>query len=250
MSIYKKVSIITLACLLQSIQFIDSSSTATPKYTPPTTGRQDEESVSSGSRGCEGENASSSFYLLVPQGHVGKTTKDHPTFLWYLSNKIDVPMRFILVQPETHQLIFETRLQPLQPGIIQLQLPSYSVGLEYGKRYHWVVSLICSETQPSQNTLASASITRVPVKDVSSKRSLKQALVSNNYKELTLIYANLGIWYDAIESSYKENNNRNILSQDFISLLGQIGLLKVIDLEQERLANKQSLPKIKSNIKL
>ena len=205
---------------------------AVPKYNPPTTGRQDDDSISSGSRGCDRASASTSFYLIVPRDHTGLTTNSHPTFLWYLSGKIDVPMRFTLVEPQVDPPIFETQLSSVQPGIIHLKIPAKLRGLEYGKQYKWTVSLICNEKRPSQNSYASALIERVGINNESFKQ-LQPVSSTNNYKQLASTYAGLGIWYDAIANSYQESISKNRMLQDFVSLLNQIGLADVVTIQNQ-----------------
>ena len=215
-----------------------SSAIAAPKYTPPSTGRQDEESVSSGSRGCDKVNAAKSFHLIVPKDHVGKTTKSHPTFLWYISSKTDVPMQLILQEPEAYKLIFKTRLQPARAGIVALELPSSIPGLEYGKQYNWTVSLICSERHPSRNSYASANIERIKIDSFSSLKTLPPKLADSSLG--TSIYAGLGVWYDAIASACTRTENEMcLISQDFTSLLAQVGLGNIVTLERQRIQISQ-----------
>lgn len=232
MNFSEKVYLGAFASLLQIILLSNLPVLAAPKYNPPTTGRQDDDSTSSGSRGCDQASASTSFSLLVPKDHVGLTTSSHPTFLWYLSSKIDVPMRFTLVEQQVEPPIFETQLSSVQPGIIQLTVPAKMPSLEYGKQYRWTVSLVCNEKRPSQNSYASALIKRVVINNESSKQIQPFSSI-NNYKELASIYAGLGIWYDAIANSYHESisKNKNGMLQDFVSLLNQIGLSNTVNIQ-------------------
>lgn len=235
MNFSEKIYLSLSTFLLQIILSINLPVLAVPTYNPPTTGKQDDDSISSGSRGCDQASASTSFYLLVPKDHMGLTTNSHPTFLWYLSSKIDVPMRFTLVEPQVEPPIFETRLSSVQPGIIQLKVPAKMHGLEYGKQYRWTVSLICNEKRPSQNSYASALIERVVVNNESFKQ-LQSLSSTDNYKQLASTYANLGIWYDAIANSYQESisKNKNGMFQDFVSLLNQIGLANTVTVQNQQ----------------
>lgn len=237
-----------LFILLPILPITSSLVIAAPKYTPPPTGRQPQRTESSGSRGCNRSLASTPFYLLVPNDHVGTTVSSHPTFFWYLSNRTRVPMRFTLVEPEVSPPIFETRLHQLQPGIVQLQLPSNVPALKYGKQYTWTVSLICNERRPSQNAYASAWIKREPLDSINNKQ-VQQNLATNNHSTRASVYAQLGIWYDAISESYRSTpgNTQNQLPYNFISLLEQVGLGKIVALEHQRLVNKQRVIKRESS---
>ena len=200
-------------------------SIAAPNYNPPSTGRQDEESVSSGSRGCDNSKLAT-FQLIVPKDHVGRTIKSHPTFMWYLYGKADVPMQFILQDPKAHKLIFKTRIESNYPGVVALSLPSSTPGLEYGRKYNWTVSLICSERHPSRNSYASADIERIKIGNISVS---PQEMRSSTYAEL-------GLWYDAIAASCRQIKSGSCLaSRDFNSLLAQVGLTDILSLKVQPL---------------
>lgn len=200
-------------------------SIAAPNYNPPSTGRQDEESVSSGSRGCDNSKLAT-FQLIVPKDHVGRTIKSHPTFMWYLHGKADVPMQFILQDSKAHKLIFKTRIKSSYPGIVTLKLPSSNPGLKYGIKYNWTVSLVCSERHPSRNSYASADIERIKIDNIP---------VPPQEMQLS-VYAKLGLWYDAIAAGCTRIESGNcLISRDFNSLLAQVGLTDILALEVQRL---------------
>lgn len=190
----------------------------------------------SGSRGCSEINATG-LTLITPQDHVPTTISGHPTFLWYVSNTTPVQISFTLVEPEVSDSVFEKRLKVDKPGIISLRLPSNVPELIEGKEYKWTVSVICNEKRPTENTYAFAWIQRVPA---TPELSQKLAGASDKQKR-SLIYAQSGIWYDAISMLYTNsqyNTQQNLQALEiFSSLLRQVGLSELAK-HQQRLSIK------------
>jgi len=182
------------------------------KYKPPS--RSDtRRTEGSGSRGCNKNTVS--LNLLIPGDHAPKTVSSHPTFLWYISDTA-LPLRFTLVEQGVAKTLVDKRFSAEKPGVIQFKLPDSSPGLEIGKNYRWTVSIICSASRPSENPYAIGHISRIPTND--ELRVNKQITVATSNKERAAIYADAGVWYDAISTSY-ENADKSY----FTSLLDQIG---------------------------
>ena len=159
--------------------------------------------------------------LLVPQDHIASTVLERPTFLWNVSQKLSLPLRFTLLEPGKKP-IFVKQLNP-EPGIVALKLPQNSLPLKIGKTYRWTVTIVCNQKRPSRNLFAQAWIERVALPK------------SNNLSETTFNssfcsaeYAQLGIWYDALSCNYaqliKNQNSSNSRFPEFWSLLKEIDL--------------------------
>ena len=169
------------------------------KYVPPRTDARRQRLISGGSRGCN-QSVNASVTLLVPSSHLPITISSHPIFLFHLDNIPSRPLLFTLVEPGIIKPLFETKLTLTQPGLVTLKLPEQSLGLEIGKEYYWTVSLLCNEKRPSQNAYARAAIKRI-----SPPAYFPQKLISNpDNLEKAEIYAQSGLWYDALASSYQD----------------------------------------------
>lgn len=190
-------------------------------YRPPKGNVRRQVRRAGGTRGCN-LMFNDTVTLLVPQNHTATTTSEHPIFFWYLSQKLSLPLRFTLLEPEKEP-IFTKEFTP-EPGIVALKLPDSMPSLEIGKTYRWTVTVVCNEKKPSRNLFAQAWIERVP-----SPRSNQFAYnLKNNRSFCLLEYGRAGIWYDALACNYpnlvQKHHNPYEDSQEFWSLLEQIDL--------------------------
>lgn len=170
-------------------------------YVPPADmTRRTQSGRTSGSRGCDlGINAQ--LKLLVPPDHISLTASGHPTFLWYLSEKISVPILFTLAESRGAIPILEQQVKLEKPGIMRLKLPDNVPELVEGKEYQWTVTIVCNQWRDSENSYQQALVRRVPIA-YQLKRKLKSV---NSHLARGLLYAQAGIWYDALSTLYTEN---------------------------------------------
>ena len=213
---------LTLSPVLIPSLNLKATTPSTSRYVPPPTDAPPQRLTSGGSRGCQ-ELVNSSVTLLVPPSHFPTTTSSHPTFFLHLEN---IPRRALLltvVEPGIVEPVFAQKLTLKQSGLVSIKLPQGSRGLEAGKEYYWTVSLLCNQKRPSQNAYARAAIKRIPL-----TAGIAQKLISNpDNLAKAQIYAQSGIWYDALASSYQaysEAPHQPAINAYFWQLLAQIGL--------------------------
>lgn len=189
-------------------------------YNPPSSFGRIQRTLGAGLRGCS-EGQTVSLNLVAPKDHIGTTVSGRPTFLWYIS--APAPMRFTLVEPGVAKPLIDKQIKGEKPGIVQLEMPQEAPELLVGKEYRWIASIICNENHPSENIYA-----RTWVKRVTSSPSLEQKLGgATKESELAAVYAQSGIWYDAIATAYKalqKDTRDQLTSKYFLELLEQIGL--------------------------
>ena len=217
---------LVLASCLSLVNNLKAAADINKGYVPPPNRGRAQRTEAGGSRGCDKNYVA--LNLLVPSDHIATTTSGHPTFLWYVSATPSVPMQFTLVEQNGSKSILETQVQVKSPGIVKLQLPLNTTDLAIGKQYRWTVSLVCNEKRPSSNILAQAVIERV-AKTFTLKRDLK---ATTDERVHARIYAQSGIWYDAIASSYhafnpNEQERLNANAKYFLDLLNSIGLTDI-----------------------
>ena len=195
------------------------------QYVPPSTDARPQRLISGGSRGCN-QPGNASLTLLVPPSHLPLTISRHPTFLFHLDNLPSHSLLFSLVEPDVIEPIWETKLTLTQPGFVILKLPQDSLGLEIGQEYYWTVAILCNQKRPSQNAYARAAIKRI-----SPPAKIANQLVSNpDNKDKAQIYAQSGVWYDALAFSYQDylqGVRESQMDAYFWQLLAQIGLEKI-----------------------
>ncbi|HAA30849.1 MAG TPA: hypothetical protein DCE56_28080 [Cyanobacteria bacterium UBA8553] len=230
------------------------------RFVPPVT-RNPRTSQGAGSRGgCEQSSipAEDLVTLLIPsKDYIGQTTSSHPSFFWYLSESVSVPMQFTLRESGVSKPLYQKQLDSPRPGIIQLEIPKDRNGLVPGKSYGWSVTLVCNAKRPSVNPFFYSWIERVPTTPaleqklamanpnsnalnqmrLSEKSSGDRHSLLKTMRERASIYAQAGLWFDALASLSKAqsvNSSESFVREDFLSLLNQVGLTEVVKQERQR----------------
>lgn len=162
-------------------------------YRPPMRGAPASR-VGGGSRGAGNEMLE--LVVLAPD-HTGLTTKEQPTLYWYVSEPVPARLEVTLINdesidPELEQVIATSG----HAGIQSIDLGNTGAKLEPGKEYRWFVSAIADPARRSADVIASGTIQRITPND-----ALKAEIAAAQDKyALAGIYANAGVWYDAIDS--------------------------------------------------
>jgi hypothetical protein len=238
-----------------------SQATGSPiRFVPPVT-KNPRTSQGAGSRGgCEQSSvpAEDLVTLLIPsKDYIGQTTSSHPTFFWYLSKSVSLPMQFTLRESGVSQPLYQKQIDSPQPGIIQLEIPQDRKELVPGKIYGWSVTLVCNSKRPSLNPFFFSWIERVPTtpaleqklalgtsnsntptqRVLSEKSSGDRHSLLKTMRERASIYAQAGLWFDALATLSKAqsaNSHESFVREDFLSLLNQVGLTEVVKQERQR----------------
>jgi len=163
--------------------------------------------------------------VLAPS-ETGLTTQEKPTIYWFASQAVDKPVEITITSTESLQAaatpVFEITLQPpLAKGIHAFRLADHGVALKPGVEYQWFVAVVRNPAQRSNDVLAGGTIKRVTDSPVQSQ--VKQAPPA----QLAALYAEAGIWYDAIDQLSRQisadQKNRQ-LRERRAALLEQVGL--------------------------
>ncbi|MEA5513614.1 DUF928 domain-containing protein [Nodularia sp. UHCC 0506] len=133
---------------------------------------------------------------LIPPDKLGLTLATHPTFFWYIPVTSVKTARFLLLTDNSQKVVYETTLQlPNQPGIISFTLPESVDALEVGKSYNWYLNIVCDAHDFSGNPGVNGWVERVQP-----ELPLSTALETANLRTLPTIYAEAGIWHEALTS--------------------------------------------------
>jgi hypothetical protein len=111
---------------------------------------------------------------------------------------------------------------PIDGGIHALDLGRQGVRLDPGVRYEWFVALVADPIQRSRDIVAGAEIERVPA-----PAGLERKLADAGQDGGAGVYAEAGIWYDAIDSVSMQIERRpanGIYREHRAALLEQVGL--------------------------
>jgi hypothetical protein len=196
-------------------------------YQPPVRGAPASR-VGGGSRGVG--DITLELSVLAPD-HTGLTTRSQPTLYWYISKPANARLDVTVINDEDIDPIIEKVVgTPKSAGIQKLDLATVGTSLEPGIEYRWFVSVTPDEGQRSNDVVASGTIQyNKPDADLESR------IAKADERALASIYAENGVWYDAIDSisrAIQHNPGDADLRAQRAALLEQVGLKAVADYDR------------------
>lgn len=195
-----------------------------PPRTPPDNKTQPGGGLDPSNPSCK--STSKPLTALIPVKNPVLTTREHPTFLFYVPYASD-NVRFgefsLLLGPEEKTRIYKTHFTlPQTPGIVSITLPSApEYALKEGQSYHWYFKLYCQTNTSSQ-----------PDVDVN---GWVQRVALTPERERQIKATAPDVWYDALANlalSLRASPQDAKLRNDWLNLLKPIGSE---DLAQESL---------------
>ncbi len=161
---------------------------------------------------------------LVPENKIGRAVSDYPTFFFYVPQTEAELAEFIL-KDQSGNPIYKTTLKiNNSSGVIGVSIPANKnvSPLQVGKNYRWSISLICDAEDRSADVLEEGMVHRVEL-SADIRRQLDQA----DPREKTFIYAENGIWQDALSTlaaARRDQPNDTTFKADWESLLDSVKL--------------------------
>lgn len=166
-----------------------------------------------------------SVNVLAPS-ETGYTLQEQPTVYWFASSDIDRPVELTVISTaslrEAAKPALEITLQPpIAKGVHALRLADHGVRLQPGVEYQWFVAVVRNPAQRSNDVLAGGTIKRV------ADDAVRSRVEQSAQAQRPAVYAEAGIWYDAIDQLSKqigaERGNRQLREQR-AALLEEVGL--------------------------
>jgi hypothetical protein len=192
---------------------------AAPVYKPPLRGAPGGR-LGGGTRGT----GSDVFVLsaLAPD-HSGLTLQEQPSLYWYISKPTSLPVEFTIMDPTTVQPILEMRIpSPVAAGIHRIRLADHGIRLAPDRVYRWYLAIVPDTGRRSRDILAGGTIQRVePTAELSTR------LREGRPDDVPSIYAEAGLWYDALAAMselIERDPGDAQLRQRRAALVAQIGL--------------------------
>ncbi|MCU0537814.1 MAG: DUF928 domain-containing protein, partial [Hydrococcus sp. Prado102] len=200
---------------------------------PPDVGAPTQRSQA-GSRGWEQTNEQSAstneeklLTALVPAYQTtdddlvwGLTTSESPTFWFYVPYTLTpkYAIEFVL-KDDRGNYVYKNKFsgKGTPPGIVSLRLPP-TVSLKSDREYAWYFLLYCGARVP--DNYINGFIRRVE------RPNLEKQLRSKTPRERVILYAEQGIWYDALTElaqSHRDRRDNDKLNKDWTSLLQSVG---------------------------
>lgn len=202
-----------------------------PVYKPPLRGSPGGR-VGGGTRGIRDELFT--LFLLAPD-HVGLTVQEQPTLYWYLSKLTHYPIEVTIIEDQAIYPILEKRISPpVQPGIQRVRLTDYDVRLSPHVEYWWFVAVVPDPDHRSKDILAGGLIKRIEISE-----SLQAKLAQADREENLQIYAEAGVWYDAmmaISDLIEAIPNDTFPRKQRAALLEQVGLSEIAEYDTKQVA--------------
>ena len=212
---------VALVCLSTSFVSAQTNTVASVKFRPKVkTGSAVPVRVTGGSRGSG--DAAVTLDVLAPD-EIGETTLEQPSLFWFQSKPADAKFELTLLQENKAKPIIQVSVErSTKAGIQRLKLSDHGAKLSPGVEYQWVVALVTDADNRSKDLVASGVIKRVdPSAD------LKEKVAKAAPGSLAAIYADAGVWYDALSvlsDQIDAHPNDKSLRQSRADLLSQVGL--------------------------
>ncbi|NET58695.1 MAG: DUF928 domain-containing protein [Symploca sp. SIO2E6] len=174
------------------------------------------------------DNNDKPLTALLPQNQLGITVAEYPTLFVYLpafgTEALSMPVEFVLEDidgKEVYKANFPTNGIS---GIVAFGLPSKAglSPLQVGQDYHWRFTVICNENDRSQDIFVGGVVRRVELES-----ELKERLMVVSPEEQVELYAEAGIWQDAVSTlvQLRRDNPTDLqLAADWEKLLNAVEL--------------------------
>ena len=192
-----------------------------PFYVPPELGSP----LGRVGASTRGAGRRASLQILAPD-HLGLTTAQAPTLFWFLAQptatRIEVTIRD---EQSTTPLVNVELPAPATAGIHAFRLSDHGAKLRADADYQWFVSLVPEPEERSADFVVGAWI-----RHRDAPPALRQRLAAASQRQTVFIYAESGMWYDAIaaiSTQIDATPDNPALRAQRAALLEQVGLSEV-----------------------
>lgn len=197
--------------------------------------------ASAATRGECFQNQKPPIPLLPPGRAAVLTTKEYPTFYFYIPSigRKTQAMEFVLRDDDNITPLYRESFRPVrQSGIISIRIPSNRQPLQLGKQYTWGFSLVCNRRQRDEDLYAEGKIERVQNENLNAQLQQTQRTLDR-----AVLYTIGGLWENAfstVAALRSERPNDPVVKKYWVDLLDslkQLGAVGVTDA-----VNKPFLP--------
>ena len=177
-----------------------------------------------------GNSTNEQLVALLPSTEPALTVAEYPAIFVFLPQTSAKKAEFILVEDnkdnnKEREVLYETTVTlPSNPGIVSVSLPNNKTlpPVEVGKSYRWYFSVICNPQDRSDEPYVEGEIQRVEPSP-----NLVAELKNVPSRDRAALYAEAGIWYDAVNSIAqlrRSSPNDTAIAADWAELLKSVGL--------------------------
>src|SRR5437867_4310559 len=159
----------------------------------------------------------------LPPDQSRLTASEPPPLHRHIPTPAALPVALTVMAPATAQPLLDISVAaPIEAGIHRLRLSDHGVRLAPGVAYRWYVAVVPDPGRRSRDILAGGAIQRV-----NQSPEMVARLGQARRAELPSIYAEAGLWYDALTSMselIESAPDDAALRRQRAALLTQIGL--------------------------
>lgn len=162
--------------------------------------------------------------VLAPE-QTGLTTKAQPTLYWFASRPSTTTIELTVISDTAELPVLSKNLTESPGGVQSIDLARLGVTLAPDTDYEWFVSVVSDAKQRSKDVTSGGTIRRV-----AADPAVLARVAAASERELPRIYAEAGLWYDAIGALSRliERNPADTELRNWrAALLDQIGLQTV-----------------------
>jgi hypothetical protein len=164
--------------------------------------------------------------LVLAPDHTGLTTQEQPALYWYISAPTTHPIELTVTEEQAIRPLLEIRPpSPAQAGVQRAGLAEYGIRLAPGVQHRWFLALIPDADNRSQDVIAGGIVQRIEP-----PAALQAQLAQAGETQAPCIYAEAGIWYDALAALSEQiavTPTDARLRQQRAALLEQVGLSEI-----------------------
>jgi hypothetical protein len=183
---------------------------------------------SAASRGLCFQNTEVVIPLVASSKEAQYTTKDHPTFHFYVPKTVKpvAGLEFVLRDDDNSETLYRQTFPPVeQAGIVSITPPANQPPLKAGKEYTWGFSMICDLNSRDQDQYLEGKIEVMQDENIA-------AQIQETAKPLdrAVLYATVGMWENAFTTLVdlrRQNPNDPEVKQYWMDLLKSVNLEEV-----------------------
>ena len=160
---------------------------------------------------------------LMPDTNIGLTVAEKPTVFFRVSKTSVQEAKFNLLNEKGDTIIYDKTIPLTSTGdVMSFTLPADAPALEVGKEYQWELVVNCDPDDQGGNPRV-----RTAIKRVQPSSTLMSKLAQAKPSDRPSLYADEGIWIDALSTLAKlrvANPNDSELKEEWTTLLTSAGL--------------------------
>ncbi len=172
--------------------------------------------------GARAEGGTDASLIAIVPDQVALTTQEQPALFWFQSKQANARLELTLIEPGKPQPLLALGSSSAKPGIHRILLTNHGVKLAPNVNYKWTVSLVPDPTSRSLDVVASGMVRRIEP-----SKELTRQIAAASMAERAAIYAQAGIWYDALEAisdAIDAQPGDKSLRNERADLMKQVGL--------------------------